>query len=176
MPGNEQHDGWQPLRDAKARYRGRGLAARLRSALVWALVPSAAAADKLPPGEGKRIVETICSSCHPTDVVTSKNYSKERWRSVVEAMIDEGASLTKAETARVVEYLAKNFGDKERAKELYVEICSYCHELERINRQALTREEWRGLIKGMVDEGAPVTSDEFSMIVDYLAEHFGPVR
>ena len=141
-----------------------------------ALVPLAAAADKLPPGEGKRTVETICSSCHPAEVVTSKNYSKERWRSVVDAMIDEGASLTKAEAARAVEYLAKNFGDKERAKELYLEICSYCHELERISRQALTREEWRGLIRGMVDEGAPVTSAEFSMIVDYLAEHFGPVR
>ena len=143
---------------------------------LLAPVPSALAADKLPPGEGKRIVETVCSSCHPTDVVTSKSYSKERWRSVVEAMISEGASLTKTETAQVVDYLARNFGEKDRAKELYVEVCSYCHELERVTRQALTREEWRGLIKGMVDEGAPVTSEEFSMIVDYLAEHFGPGR
>jgi cytochrome c5 len=134
------------------------------------------AADKLPPGDGKQIVETSCSSCHSTEVVTSKNYSKERWRSVVEAMIDEGARLTKAEAVRVVEYLARNFGEKERARQLYVEICSYCHELERVRRQALTREQWRGLIKGMVDEGAPVTSEEFSMIVDYLAEHFGPGR
>jgi len=136
----------------------------------------AAAADKLPAGEGKRIVETVCSSCHPTDVVTSKSYSKERWQAVVEAMISEGAQLTKAEAEQVVEYLARNFGEKERAKQLYVEICSYCHELERVTRQALTREEWQGLIKGMVDEGAPVTSEEFSMIVDYLAEHFGPRR
>jgi len=136
----------------------------------------AAGAGKLLPGAGKRIVETTCSSCHPLEVVTSKSYSKERWRSVVEAMIDEGASLSKAEAAQVVEYLAKNFGEKERARQLYVEICSYCHELERITRQALTHEEWQGLIKGMVDEGAPVTSEEFSMIVDYLAEHFGPRR
>jgi len=147
-------------------------------ALMLALTPTlpGMAADKLPAGDGRRIVENTCSSCHEIEVVTSKNYSKERWRSVVDAMIDEGASLTKAEAARVVEYLAKNFGDEERAKELYLEICSYCHELERISRQALTREEWRGLIRGMVDEGAPVTSAEFSMIVDYLAEHFGPVR
>jgi cytochrome c5 len=147
-------------------------------ALSLAILVSGAAmaADKLPPGEGKRIVETTCSSCHPTEVVTSKSYSKERWRSVVEAMIDEGASLTKAEAAQVVEYLAKNFGEKERARQLYVEICSYCHELERVTRQSLTREQWQGLIKGMVDEGAPVTSEEFSMIVDYLTEHFGPGR
>ena len=144
--------------------------------LALLLAPLAVAAEKLPPGEGKRIVETVCSSCHPTEVVTSKNYTKERWRVVVEAMISEGAALTKAEAEQVVEYLARNFGEKERAKELYVQICSYCHELDRIKHQALTREEWKGLIKGMVDEGAPVTSEEFSMIVDYLAEHFGPDR
>ena len=147
-------------------------------ALLLAIMTStaAAAADKLPPGEGKRIVETVCSSCHPTDIVTSKNYSKERWRGVVDAMISEGAALTKAEAAQVVEYLARNFGEKERAKQLYVEICSYCHELDRIAQQALTREEWKGLIKGMVDEGAPVTNEEFSLILDYLADHFGPGR
>jgi cytochrome c5 len=148
----------------------------LKLFLVMLATSAAVAAGKLPPGEGKRIVETICSSCHPTEVVTSKSYSKERWRSVVDAMIDEGAQLTNAEAALVVEYLARNFGEKERAKQLYVEICSYCHELERVTRQTLTREEWQGLIKGMVDEGAPVTSEEFSMIVDYLAEHFGPRR
>jgi cytochrome c5 len=153
--------------------------ATIRSlALLLAMLANgtAIAADKLPPGEGKRIVETVCSSCHPTDVVTSKSYSRERWRAVVEAMISEGASLTKAEAAQVVEYLARNFGEKERARQLYLEICSYCHELERVTRQALTREEWQGLIRGMVDEGAPVTSEEFAMIVDYLAEHFGPRR
>jgi cytochrome c5 len=145
----------------------------LALSLAMLMSGAAMAADKLPPGEGKRIVETVCSSCHPSEVVTNKNYSKERWRSVVDAMISEGASLTKVEAAQVVEYLARNFGEKERAKQLYVEICSYCHELDRVTRQALTREEWKGLIKGMVDEGAPVTSEEFSMIVDYLAEHFG---
>jgi cytochrome c5 len=130
--------------------------------------------ENLPAGDGRKIVETTCGSCHGLEIVTSKRYSKERWQSVVEEMIAEGAPLTKTEAARVVEYLARHFGERERAKELYEEICSYCHELGRIARQALTREEWRGLIRGMVDEGAPVTDEEFSMIVDYLTEHFGP--
>jgi cytochrome c5 len=146
------------------------------TACVTALAaPEAQEKDsKLPAGDGRKLVETTCGSCHGLEIVTSKSYSKQRWQSVVEEMIAQGAPLSKAEAARVVEYLARNFGDKARAKELYQEICSYCHELERITRQALTREEWRGLIKGMVDEGAPVTDEEFSMIVDYLAEHFGP--
>jgi cytochrome c5 len=130
--------------------------------------------DNLPSGDGRKIVEATCASCHGLEIVTSKRYSKERWRSVVEEMIAQGAPLTKAEAARVVDYLARHFGEKQRAQELYEEICSYCHELGRVARQALTREEWRGLIRGMVDEGAPVTDEEFSMIVDYLTEHFGP--
>ena len=147
-----------------------------RSALwiLLAVVLEAAPAGKLPAGEAKKLIETACVSCHGIDVVTSKKYDKERWRSVVEEMIAQGAPLTKAQAARVVEYLAKNFGDDSHAKQLYEEICSFCHDLDRVARQSLSKEEWRGLIRGMVDEGAPVTDEEFSMIVDYLAEHFGP--
>jgi cytochrome c5 len=142
-------------------------------ALAGWLVP-AEAEEKLPPGDGRKIVETVCATCHGLEIVTSKSYSRERWSQVVEEMIAQGAPLRKAEVAKVIEYLSRNFGEKDHARELYEEVCSYCHELERITRQALTKEEWSGLIKGMVDEGAPVTDEEFAMIVDYLAEHFGP--
>jgi cytochrome c5 len=151
----------------------RGCAAWLLLALAGWAAP-AGAQQKLPPGEGRKIVETVCSTCHGLEIVTSKSYSRDRWSKVVEEMIAQGAPLSKTEAAKVVEYLTRNFGEKDHAQELYEEICSYCHELERVTRQALTKEEWRGLIKGMVDEGAPVTNEEFSMIVDYLAKHFGP--
>jgi cytochrome c5 len=142
--------------------------------LLAAFVLHAAPAGKLPEGDGRKIVESTCGSCHGLDIVTSKQYSKERWQSVVTEMIAQGAPLTKAQVSRVVEYLARNFGEESRAKQLYVEICSFCHDLERVERESLTKQEWRGLIKGMIDEGAPVTQEEFSMIVDYLAEHYGP--
>lgn len=160
---------------------GTSMPGRLTASLVLlACVTLPLAADaqpqspKLPPGDGRKIVEVTCASCHGLEIVTSKSYSRERWQSVVEEMIAQGAPLSKTEAARVVEYLARNFGDKVHARELYEEVCSYCHELERSARQALTREQWRGLVRGMVDEGAPVTGEEFSMILDYLAEHFGP--
>ena len=139
--------------------------------LAFALPP--AFADKLPEGSGKKLVQTVCASCHGLDIVTAKSYCKERWRAVVEEMIANGAELTAPQAQQVVEYLAKNFGENAKARQLYEEICSYCHELDRVARQALTKDQWRGLIKGMIDEGAPVTDEEFSMIVDYLAEHFG---
>ena len=63
--------------------------------------------------------------------------------------------------------------DAAKDRDLVVEICTYCHEFERVTRQRLGKDQWRGLIKGMVDEGAPVTDEEFSRIVNYLAKNFG---
>ena len=62
---------------------------------------------------------------------------------------------------------------KDRGRELVEEVCTYCHNLDRLRGQQLSREEWRGLTKGMISEGAPVTDDEFSLILDYLVKHHG---
>ena len=42
--------------------------------------------------------------------------------------------------------------------------------------RSCSREEWSGLIKGMIFEGAPVTDKEFSMILDYLTKNYGKKR
>jgi hypothetical protein len=62
---------------------------------------------------------------------------------------------------------------KDRGRELVQDVCTYCHNLDRLQGKELNREEWRGLIKGMVSEGAPVTEEEFSAILDYLEKHYG---
>ena len=62
---------------------------------------------------------------------------------------------------------------KDRGRELVEDVCTYCHNLDRLRGQQLSREEWRGLTKGMISEGAPVTDEEFSMILDYLAKNYG---
>ena len=61
-------------------------------------------------------------------------------------------------------------------KKLVAEICSFCHSATRIQDYAYTRDEWSSVIKGMISEGAPVTDEEFSLILDYLAKNFGPPR
>jgi len=58
-------------------------------------------------------------------------------------------------------------------KRLVEDVCSFCHGLARIKDHAFTRDEWNNVIKGMVSEGAPVTDEEFALILDYLAKHFG---
>lgn len=69
----------------------------------------------------------------------------------------------------VSSYLAK----KDRGRELVEDVCTYCHGLQKLQGQELSREEWRDLIKGMIFEGAPVTDEEFSLILDYLAANYG---
>jgi mono/diheme cytochrome c family protein len=62
---------------------------------------------------------------------------------------------------------------KDKGRELFEDICSYCHSLHKVDGKELSKAEWSGLIKGMISEGAPVTDEEFSLIVDYLAKHYG---
>jgi cytochrome c5 len=133
-----------------------------------------AGGDALPEGAGKKVVETACSSCHGLEVITSKKLTRQRWQVLVLAM--GSPSLSKTESAEAVEYLAKNFGEKDRGKELVEDICSLCHEWQRIKDQHLSKDEWAGTIKGMIFEGAPVTDEEFNLIVDYLAKNFGKTK
>jgi len=62
---------------------------------------------------------------------------------------------------------------EDHGRELVENVCTYCHNLDRLRDKELNREEWRGLIKGMLSEGPPVTDEEFSMILDYLVKHHG---
>jgi mono/diheme cytochrome c family protein len=62
----------------------------------------------------------------------------------------------------------------EKARALFLDACTACHTLERVREQRLGKEEWRRLIAGMLSEGVPLTEDEISLLVDYLAENFGP--
>jgi hypothetical protein len=63
---------------------------------------------------------------------------------------------------------------EERTRALVMDVCTTCHEFTRVKAQALSKEEWAGVIKGMISEGSPVTDEEMGLIVDYLARHFGP--
>lgn len=65
---------------------------------------------------------------------------------------------------------------KDRGRQLVEDVCTYCHNLDRLRGKEFSREEWRGLTKGMISEGAPVTDEEFSMILDYLVKNYGRRR
>jgi competence protein ComEA len=69
--------------------------------------------------------------------------------------------------------LAATAHAKDRGRELVEDVCTYCHNLDRLRGKELSREEWRSLTKGMISEGAPVTDEEYSVILDYLTKNYG---
>jgi hypothetical protein len=48
--------------------------------------------------------------------------------------------------------------------------------LAKLKGHEYTRDQWENVTKGMIFEGAPVTEEEFSLILDYLAKNFGPAE
>ena len=140
---------------------------------AWVSPASLAASAPLPEGPARKTVETACSACHSLDIVTNKHWDREQWQGTVKVMIEFGARLTKAQATDVINYLARNFGSQDPGKLLVEDVCTYCHGLEKLQGQERSRDEWRDLIKGMIFEGAPVTDEEFSQILDYLAKNFG---
>ncbi|HJT89688.1 MAG TPA: hypothetical protein VJ732_17585 [Bryobacteraceae bacterium] len=74
-----------------------------------------AQAQDLPAGKGKDLVEKICQDCHGLDVIVSQTASKDGWQSIVDSMVERGASGTKDELNTIVEYLAKSFPEQPAA-------------------------------------------------------------
>lgn len=142
-------------------------------AAVLCSAAAAFAATGLPEGPARKTVETVCAACHSLEIVTDKKWDLEQWQIAVNEMIGFGAKLSKRQASDVARYLAANFGKEDRGKELVEDVCIYCHSLQKLQGQHRSKEEWRDLIKGMIFEGAPVTDEEFSLIVEYLAKNFG---
>jgi hypothetical protein len=129
----------------------------------------------LPEGDAKKTIQAACTSCHTLGLLEGKQWSKLRWEVVVSNMVERGASLDKQDSVQVIDYLTKNFGE-DRGQRLVEDICSLCHEWQRVKNYPKTKEQWTGTIKGMIFEGAPVTDEEFNLIVDYLAKNYGPPK
>ncbi len=59
-------------------------------------------------------------------------------------------------------------------KEETIRTCSRCHSPELAAAQHQTREQWQVTISKMANLGAEANDNEFEVILDYLASHFGP--
>jgi hypothetical protein len=73
---------------------------------------SSAPSEDLPDGEGKKILETRCTSCHELSEVTKFRgyYNRAQWRDIVITMVEYGADLKKPEIETLADYLAQHLG------------------------------------------------------------------
>ena len=88
----------------------------LVAALVWGVSGAGWSQTSLPDGEGKEVVETVCTQCHGLFKITDSRFSQSEWQTVVMDMVSNGAPLTDAEVETAVQYLAQNFGEKKASE------------------------------------------------------------
>ena len=65
-----------------------------------------------PDADTKKLVVSVCGSCHGMDIVASAQKTKDEWNGVVREMISYGADIKESQIPAVAEYLAKNYGPK----------------------------------------------------------------
>ena len=73
---------------------------------------SSSPSDDLPDGEGKKILQAQCTSCHALTEVTKFRgyYNRAQWRDIVVTMVEYGADLKKNEIETLADYLAQHLG------------------------------------------------------------------
>jgi cytochrome c5 len=71
-----------------------------------------APSDELPDGDGKKILQAQCTSCHALTEVTKFRgyYNRAQWRDIVITMVEYGADLKKPEIETLADYLAQHLG------------------------------------------------------------------
>jgi cytochrome c5 len=51
--------------------------------------------------------------------------------------------------------------------------CLACHDVRRIQVQAMDAEQWEETLNAMLNEGAPLSDDAFPIVHAYLSRYFG---
>jgi competence protein ComEA len=67
-------------------------------------------AQRLPPGPGKEIIATACTSCHSVAWIREQRLTDDEWSRTIDKMMHRGAQLTDEQFPVMLSYLSKNFG------------------------------------------------------------------
>jgi mono/diheme cytochrome c family protein len=146
---------------------------------------------ELPPGEGREIVQRVCTQCHTLTPVLMKTDGEGGWRHTVTRMVlQRQAQLLPAEFETVVKYLATSLGPgvwqmtsgplppgasalpEGPGKQVVTARCSICHDLTRVTSVRRKAQEWEGVVRNMIDRGPQAPPDQVKTIVSYLTTHF----
>ncbi len=74
-------------------------------------------AAALPDGNGRELVQQLCSTCHPTSMINGSNgYTREGWIDLLTSMVD----VTSAQAGTLADYLAANFPEKPAPKAVVI--------------------------------------------------------
>jgi cytochrome c5 len=154
----------------------------LAAALVLAMtvVASLGAASAAPAqaGEGdkgERLMNASCQGCHELRKLQVQAKNADEWTASVQDMVTKGAKIAKEDIPVLVDYLVDHHGPlpEGRGKAIVLNVCTMCHDLGRIRRGRRSPEEWEETLNAMLNEGAPLSDDQFPIVHAYLSRNFG---
>ncbi len=150
--------------------------------LVWATI--AAATVALSAGQdttreadkGEQILNASCIGCHDSRLIDVQALDKETWTTMVDSMVARGSEVAKDDLPVLIDYLVTNHGPMPdgAGKNIVLNVCTMCHDLKRVRRNLATREEWEQTLGAMLNEGAPLSDQDFPVVLNYLAKNFKP--
>jgi cytochrome c5 len=146
-------------------------------AATMACTAAAFSAGQLPPvSPGEKILNTACTSCHELRPIETSALDTEGWSKVVAAMVEKGAPVKKEDEPVLVKYLVNNFGPLPDGpgRAILLNVCTQCHRLDRVRLRGGTRQDWDDLLSHMLNEGAPLSDQEYPILLNYLARNFRP--
>ena len=157
------------------------LSASLATAmLVSAGVTSAQdSAGGSKPGQatesGKQILEQTCQGCHDLRPIQTSAKDAAGWTDTIKTMIDNGAEIKEEQIPILVKHLVLEHGPVPdgAGKQILLNTCTMCHDLQRIKNGRRSAEEWEETLLSMLNEGAPLSDEQFGVIHAYLAKNFG---
>ena len=153
--------------------RATGLLASAGLAAAALLFVSLSSAQESEPGE--RLMNANCQGCHDLRVLQVQALDAEGWTKSVATMVEKGAKVSKEEVPVLVAYLVRQHGPlpEGAGKRIVLNTCTMCHDLGRIRLGRRSPEEWEETLISMLNEGAPLSDDDFPVVHEYLSEHFG---
>ena len=147
----------------------------LSMSLAAAVLFSAATSSAQRPSEGQQLVEKNCQGCHTMRRVETSAKDAKGWQETIQVMIQDGAEIEESEIPPMVQYLTREHGPVPEGpgKQILLNICTQCHNLQRIKIGKRSAEEWEETLLAMLNEGAPVNDEQLPFIHAYLSRHFG---
>ena len=115
-----------------------------------------AAAQELPDGKGKEVVQQTCGLCHESAMIVYHGPAKKQdWSFLVDDMVSRGASATPEQVQTIKDYLVKYFGLVNVNKAPSAEISEIL---------GLTREQADAIVSYRADHGPFKTIADLSKV------------
>lgn len=142
---------------------------------VAALAYAASRVDAQGTEAAERIINQSCVGCHDIRMIQTAAMTGEEWAATVTTMMEKGAKVAKDDVPVLLAYLSQNHGPVPAGagRAILLNTCTMCHDLKRIRLGRRSPEEWEETLGAMLNEGAPLSEDQFPVIHAYLSRHFG---